>query len=63
MNDRFHQLLEDDGDFDLVDWNLAIEQYIADGRPEGPLLYDTVHPTDVGQRILTDIYTDALRSC
>jgi lysophospholipase L1-like esterase len=63
MNDRFHQLVEEDGDFDLVDWNLAIEQYIAEGRPEGPLLYDTVHPTEVGQRILTGLYTDALRSC
>lgn len=63
MNDRFHQLVEDDGDFDLIDWNLAIEDYIASGRPEGPLLYDTVHPTEVGQRILTDIYVDAIRSC
>jgi lysophospholipase L1-like esterase len=63
MNDRFQQLIEEDGDFQMIDWNLEIERYIATGQPEGPLLFDTVHPTEVGQRVLADLYTEALESC
>jgi lysophospholipase L1-like esterase len=63
MNVRFQQLIEEDGDFEMIDWNLEIERYIATGQPEGPLLFDTVHPTEVGQRVLADLYTEALESC
>jgi lysophospholipase L1-like esterase len=47
----------------VVDWAGALHRYEDDGEPDGPMLADTVHPTEVGQHALADLYEEALGSC
>jgi hypothetical protein len=50
-------------DLDVIEWAAVVRQQANAGEPEGALLIDTVHPTQVGQRILADYYANALLSC
>jgi lysophospholipase L1-like esterase len=47
----------------VVPWDQLVADYDAGPQPEGPLTTDTVHPTDVGKRMLADAYAKALDDC
>jgi hypothetical protein len=47
----------------VVQWDRAVEKAHAQGEPAGPLLSDTVHPTEIGQQHLADLYLEAVDSC
>jgi lysophospholipase L1-like esterase len=63
LNDRIRALPDDDARITVVDWSEEVEHYLEIGEPDGPLTIDTVHPTGVGQRMLTNLYLDALDAC
>lgn len=47
---------------DVIDWSAAV---IADGTDNsaGPITSDTVHPTERGRKVLSDLYRTALDKC
>lgn len=47
----------------LVDWANEVRRGEAEPDPEGPMLIDTVHPSETGQRRLAALYAEALGSC
>lgn len=48
---------------DVVDWSGWKNRYEAGSQPDGPMVFDTIHPTEAGQEALADLYEDALGSC
>lgn len=63
LNDRIRALAEERDRVRLIDWNGAVREYLDRGEPDGSLLSDTVHPTPVGQRLLLDLYVEAVERC
>ncbi len=63
INGHLEELVAGDDRISLIDWSAEVGGYQARGEPDGPLLIDTVHPTEVGQQLLLDQYADALRRC
>jgi lysophospholipase L1-like esterase len=55
--------LEGDDRVDLVDWAAEVRAYQAGPQPDGPILNDSIHPNDAGQRRLAALYSDALGGC
>ena len=62
FNERLRVLAEE-RDLEVIDWSGAVRRAVAEGEPDGAVLSDTVHPTRVGQRLLGDLYADALARC
>ena len=48
---------------DVIDWSTMVSDYEASGSPYGPITTDSVHPTELGQKMLADTYREALRTC
>jgi len=46
----------------LIPWHAIVDEYIGAGEPEGPITSDTIHPTDVGRRLLAAACARALRT-
>jgi lysophospholipase L1-like esterase len=63
VNAHLRGLAADDPRIDIIDWSAWVGEYLDAGEPDGSLLYDTVHPTDLGQDRLLDLYVDALETC
>jgi lysophospholipase L1-like esterase len=63
INEHLRQLAEGDERIHLIDWSGYVAEYFDAGEPDGSLLTDTVHPTELGQDRLRAQYIDALRSC
>jgi lysophospholipase L1-like esterase len=55
--------VEGDDRVDLVDWAADVRGYQAGSQPDGPILYDSIHPNEAGQRRLAALYADALGGC
>jgi len=49
--------------FDVIDWSGLVSRYTAQGEPDGPITADSVHPTELGRKKLTDLYRQALDRC
>lgn len=49
--------------FDVIDWNGLVTDYTSRGEPDGPISGDTVHPSEVGRKKLTDLYREGLARC
>jgi len=49
------------GQYRLVDWDKWAHDYMAIGQPFGALFTDFLHPTAFGQRVLANLYRDALK--
>lgn len=47
----------------VVPWAQLVRDYEQGAHPFGPLTTDTVHPTPLGQQILSDAYRKALAAC
>ena len=62
FNDGLRQVAVAHG-VEVIDWAAFVEAYLAAGQPEGDLTFDTIHPTEVGQRLLIQLYDDALAGC
>lgn len=46
----------------VIPWHAVVDQYLEAGEPEGPITSDTIHPTDVGRRLLAAACAQALRA-
>jgi lysophospholipase L1-like esterase len=62
LNDRIRELAARRG-WGIVPWDQMVRDYNGGPQPDGPITSDTVHPTEVGQRMLADAYRRALASC
>jgi hypothetical protein len=62
LNNEMIRLANDRG-FHIIDWAQRVRDYYASGAPEGQLTADTVHPTDLGKRMLADEYRAAADLC
>jgi hypothetical protein len=63
---RFNQALADlasSRGAELVAWHDVVRRDIEAGHPDGPIAFDTVHPTGPGVVLLADLYRDAVSSC
>jgi hypothetical protein len=49
--------------FDVIDWTALVGDYVAQGEPEGPITNDTIHPTELGRKKLSDLYRQGLDRC
>jgi hypothetical protein len=47
----------------VVPWDQLVHGYDTGPQLEGPITLDSIHPTDLGQRVLADAYARALASC
>ena len=47
----------------VIDWSKMVADYEAAGSPYGPITSDSVHPTELGQKMLADAYREGLRTC
>ena len=63
INDGLRALADGRPRIRVIDWNAVVEEYEAAGSPDGPLLSDSIHPTEVGQHKLVDLEVGALESC
>jgi lysophospholipase L1-like esterase len=45
----------------VIPWHEIVDAYLEAGEPEGPITSDTIHPTDVGRRLLAAACARALR--
>ena len=63
VNDGLRRFAARDRRVSVIDWSAWVQRYQAAHEPQGHLLYDTVHPTDLGRRLLTQLYVQALKSC
>jgi lysophospholipase L1-like esterase len=48
---------------DVIDWSKMVADYEAAGSPYGPITSDSVHPTELGQKMIADAYREAIRTC
>jgi len=62
LNAQIRALASDAG-ARVIDWSSMVADYDAAGAPYGPITSDSVHPTELGQRMLADAYDEALRTC
>jgi hypothetical protein len=62
LNGQIRELAASTG-ADIVDWAKMVSDYEAAGSPFGPITSDSVHPTELGQKMLADAYEEALRTC
>lgn len=62
INGQIRELADAAG-ADVIDWAQMVIDYEAAGSPFGPITYDSVHPTELGQQMLADAYREALRTC
>ena len=46
----------------VIPWHAVVDDYLDAGEPEGPITSDTIHPTDVGRRLLAAACARALRT-
>jgi lysophospholipase L1-like esterase len=61
INDAIHALSASHPNVDVIDWAAIVRDYQrADNET---ITSDTVHPNDVGNRLLADAYGDALDAC
>jgi lysophospholipase L1-like esterase len=63
VNQAIRTLASEDPRIDVVDWAGIVRDDEATGRSGGPLLSDTVHPTERGKVVLAQAYGTALESC
>jgi lysophospholipase L1-like esterase len=63
VNEAIADIAAADTRVTVVDWSGAVSAADDDGRPDGAVLSDDVHPTDVGRRLLAELYDQALSSC
>ncbi|MCU1455814.1 MAG: hypothetical protein JWN46_3960 [Acidimicrobiales bacterium] len=63
VNSGLRQIAARDHRVDVIDWSARVRAYQVAREPQGHLLYDTVHPTALGQRLLAQMYEQALKSC
>lgn len=47
----------------LIDWAAIVNDYDAGSKPDGPITFDTVHPTEYGMQRLVDAYRAAIDDC
>ncbi len=47
----------------VIDWSAMVAAYEASGSPDGPITSDSVHPTELGQKMIADAYRQGLRTC
>jgi hypothetical protein len=62
LNAQIRELAAENG-ADVVDWANMVADYEAVGAPYGPITTDSVHPTELGQKMLADAYRESLRTC
>lgn len=62
LNGQIRELAASTG-ADIIDWAKMVSDYEAAGSPFGPITTDSVHPTELGQKMLADEYEEALRTC
>jgi lysophospholipase L1-like esterase len=62
-NEAIAVAVEGDDRVDLVDWAAEVRGYQAGPQPDGPILDDSIHPNDAGQRRLAALYAGALGGC
>jgi lysophospholipase L1-like esterase len=63
VNEGLRQIAARDRRVNIIDWSKRVHDYQVAKEPQGHLLYDTVHPTGLGQRMLSQMYEQALKSC
>lgn len=63
LNQVMAELAAADPRVDVIDWSSAVVADEAGSDPDDPILVDTIHPTSRGQRVLTDLYAEALAGC
>lgn len=49
--------------YDVIDWSGLVAGYVAQGEPEGSISGDTVHPSELGQKKLAELYREGLARC
>lgn len=62
LNAEIRRLAQGRG-FDVIDWSTYVGDYVAQGEPEGPITSDTVHPSELGRKKLSDLYRQGLERC
>lgn len=60
LNEHIRRIAEERG-YEVIDWTAALEGATDEPGAEG-LLTDTVHLTDEGERLLVNVYEDAVSS-
>ena len=63
LNASLHALADAYEHVALIDWSAEVGAYLEDGEPDGPLTWDTVHPTELGQQKLIQLEVEQLKSC
>jgi len=63
LNASLHALADAHEQVRLIDWSSEVGAYLDDGEPDGPLTWDTVHPTELGQQKLIQLEVEQLKSC
>ena len=64
LNDALEELAAGDDRIDLVDWNAAASESVPDTEgATSTLTSDSVHPTAEGNRVLNELYQQALAEC
>lgn len=61
VNEHLRALADEHDRIDLIDWNAALVEH--EQSSDEPLLDDSVHPNEAGQRLLTELSVAALDSC
>jgi hypothetical protein len=62
LNGKIRELAAATG-ADVIDWATMVSDYEAIGEPYGPLTSDSVHPNELGKKMIADAYRESLRTC
>lgn len=62
VNAEWRRLADEHG-AEVIDWSATVAGELAAGEPDGSVTSDTVHPTPHGERLLADLYDEALAEC
>jgi hypothetical protein len=62
LNGRIREVATRHG-WGVVPWDQLVRDYDGGPQIEGPITLDSIHPTDLGQRVLADAYERALSAC
>jgi lysophospholipase L1-like esterase len=62
LNDAIRDLEARDPHIRVIDWERVVRDY-ENEHPDETVTTDTVHPNDVGNRLLADAYRESLAAC
>ncbi len=63
VNEVIRRVAAEDARIDVVSWAGIVDQQLEAGQPDGPILVDTIHPSQRGKELLTEAYAEALAAC